>query len=60
MTEALPVQIIEDGRTMRPVVFITPEDYQDADDADGLWPALKGVTPLDMPTLDQADVDGRN
>lgn len=45
------IEIIEDGAVMHGTTWTTPEQYQDADDADGLLPSLKGATPPTLPTL---------
>lgn len=44
--------IYMDGRRLVGMTWIRPTDWQDADLAAGLLPAMKGATPETLPTLD--------
>ena len=60
-TAPIGVTMLEDGRVLHGTGWVLPQDYSEAEVADGSLPSVKGATPEELPTLgdDQADDDGR-
>ena len=46
------ITITEDGRTMHGSDWIKPQDFAEAEVADGSLPSMKGVSPLELPGFD--------
>ncbi len=55
------ITITEDGRTLHGSTWVLPQDFAEAEVADGSLPSMKGVSPLELPGFDDlARKDRRN
>lgn len=45
------ITITEDGRVLHGTGWVLPQDYSEAEVADGSLPSVKGATPEELPTL---------
>ena len=45
------ITIVQDGKTLHGSTWVLPQDYSEAEVADGSLPSVKGATPEELPTL---------
>ena len=48
---AKSITIVQDGKTLHGSTWVLPQDYTEAEVADGSLPSIKGCTPPEWPTL---------
>ena len=49
---AKSITIHQDGKTLHGSTWVLPQDFAEAEVADGSLPSMKGVSPLELPGFD--------